>query len=61
MKKLGILLYGITEMLVSFKKFLETHGHIPIFLIRHKNLQTTLIYTHVATKNILGVKSPLDS
>jgi len=29
-------------------------------LLGHKNLQTTMIYTHVATKNILGVKSPLD-
>lgn len=30
-------------------------------LLGHKNLQTTMIYTHVATRNILGVKSPLDS
>lgn len=29
-------------------------------LLGHQNLQTTMIYTHVATKNILGVKSPLD-
>jgi integron integrase len=29
-------------------------------LLGHKNLQTTMIYTHVASKNILGVKSPLD-
>jgi hypothetical protein len=29
-------------------------------LLGHANLQTTMIYTHVATKNILGVKSPLD-
>ncbi len=29
-------------------------------LLGHRNLQTTMIYTHVATKNILGVKSPLD-
>ncbi len=29
-------------------------------LLGHKNLQTTMIYTHVAKKNILGVKSPLD-
>jgi hypothetical protein len=26
----------------------------------HHNLQTTMIYTHVASKNILGVRSPLD-
>jgi len=26
----------------------------------HKHLQTTMIYTHVASKNILGVRSPLD-
>lgn len=26
----------------------------------HTNLQTTMIYTHVATKNIMGVRSPLD-
>lgn len=30
-------------------------------LLGHKNLNTTMIYTHVATKNVLGVKSPLDS
>lgn len=29
-------------------------------LLGHANFQTTMIYTHVATKNILGVKSPLD-
>ncbi len=29
-------------------------------LLGHRNLQTTMIYTHVATRNILGVKSPLD-
>jgi integrase len=28
-------------------------------LLGHSNLQTTMIYTHVATKNILGVRSPL--
>lgn len=29
-------------------------------LLGHSNLQTTMIYTHVASKNILGVRSPLD-
>jgi integron integrase len=29
-------------------------------LLGHQNLQTTMIYTHVARKNILGVRSPLD-
>jgi len=29
-------------------------------LLGHKQLQTTTIYTHVAKKNILGVRSPLD-
>jgi len=29
-------------------------------LLGHKQLQTTMIYTHVAKKNILGVRSPLD-
>ncbi|MBI5641579.1 MAG: integron integrase [Nitrospirae bacterium] len=29
-------------------------------LLGHINLRTTMIYTHVAKKNILGVKSPLD-
>ena len=29
-------------------------------LLGHRNLQTTMIYTHVASKNILGVRSPLD-
>jgi len=30
-------------------------------LLGHSNLQTTMIYTHVAGRNILGVASPLDS
>lgn len=29
-------------------------------LIAHINLRTTMIYTHAASKNILGVRSPLD-
>jgi integron integrase len=29
-------------------------------LLGHQNLQTTMIYTHVASKNVLGVRSPLD-
>lgn len=29
-------------------------------LLGHRSLQTTMIYTHVATKNILGIRSPLD-
>jgi integron integrase len=29
-------------------------------LLGHKQLQTTMIYTHVAKRNILGVRSPLD-
>jgi site-specific recombinase XerD len=28
-------------------------------LLGHPNLQTTMIDTHVATKNVLGVRSPL--
>jgi integron integrase len=28
-------------------------------LLGHQNLQTTMIYTHVAKKNVLGVRSPL--
>ena len=30
-------------------------------LLGHKNVQTTMIYTHVATRNLLGVRSPLDA
>jgi hypothetical protein len=29
-------------------------------LLGHTNLHTTMIYTHVASKNILGVRSPPD-
>jgi integron integrase len=29
-------------------------------LLGHSSLQTTMIYTHVASKNVLGVTSPLD-
>ncbi len=29
-------------------------------LLGHVNIQTTMVYTHVAKKNILGVRSPLD-
>jgi integrase len=29
-------------------------------LLRHTDLNTTVIYTHIANKNKLGVKSPLD-
>lgn len=29
-------------------------------LLGHSSLQTTMIYTHVATRNMLGVRSPLD-
>lgn len=29
-------------------------------LLGHKNIQTTMIYTHVAKRNVLGVRSPLD-
>ena len=30
-------------------------------LLGHASLQTTMIYTHVAGKNFLGVRSPLDN
>lgn len=30
-------------------------------LLGHRNLQTTMIYTHIASQNILGVTSPLDA
>lgn len=30
-------------------------------LLGHKNVRTTMIYTHVINKGFMGVKSPLDS
>ena len=30
-------------------------------LLGHVSLQTTMIYTHVAHKNFMGVRSPLDN
>lgn len=29
-------------------------------LLGHRHLQTTMVYTHVAARNVLGVRSPLD-
>jgi site-specific recombinase XerC len=29
-------------------------------LLGHKSLQTTMVYTHVASTNVLGIRSPLD-
>ncbi len=30
-------------------------------LLNHSNVQTTMIYAHVASRNRLGVRSPLDA
>lgn len=30
-------------------------------LLGHASLKTTMVYTHVAAKNKMGVKSPLDT
>ena len=30
-------------------------------LLGHSHVQTTMIYTHLAKKNVLGVRSPLDA
>ncbi|MGE5254562.1 MAG: hypothetical protein ACM3N7_11400 [Planctomycetaceae bacterium] len=29
-------------------------------LLGHSSVETTMIYTHVAKKNVLGVRSPMD-
>jgi integron integrase len=40
---------------------LGTDIHTIQELLGHKDVQTTMIYTHVATRNRLGVQSPLDA
>ncbi len=51
----------------AFKGYLLKSGVIDGYDIRtiqeilgHRNLQTTMIYTHIAKRNVLGAKSPLD-
>jgi len=29
-------------------------------LLGHSSVKTTMVYTHIAAKNLMGVKSPLD-
>lgn len=67
--KLAVLNAGVTKHVSvhtlrhSFATHLLEKGHdIRTIqeLLGHTNLQTTMIYTHVAKKNILGVRSPLD-
>lgn len=36
-------------------KYINKISRIEQELLGHKNLQTTMIYTHVATKNVLGI------
>jgi site-specific recombinase XerD len=47
----------------SFATHLLEDGYdIPTIqeLLGHSSVKTTMVYTHIAAKNLMGVKSPLD-
>jgi len=55
------MLDSFKQFLIAKERILEKNLRRTIQeLLRHRNLQTTMIYTRGATKNILGVRSPLD-
>lgn len=64
MKKGGIdKRIGIHGLRHSYATHLMEQGTEAVFikkLMGHKDIKTTLLYTHIADKNILAVKSPLD-
>jgi hypothetical protein len=47
-------------ILPDFQEFLRPRKLVPDKNIPYFAHWTTMIYTHVASKNILGVRSPLD-
>lgn len=50
---------GFVEIMIFLERSIDLRYILEI--IRHKNIKTTEIYTHVSIKNLSAIKNPLDS